>query len=143
MEGDVARGAMTALYLGGWALLLYATMLIDHLDLFGVRPAWLHFKGETHAKSLFVTPALYKHVRHPLYVAWLTIFWATPTMTVGHLLLAVMTTAYILVAIQLEERDLIDEFGDTYRAYKQRTPMLVPSFGAREPQPERRPATQS
>lgn len=143
LEGDVARGAMTAVYLGGWGLLLYATMLIDHLDLFGVRQAWLHFKGETHAKSLFMTPALYKHVRHPLYVAWLTIFWAAPTMTVGHLLLAVMTTAYILVAIQLEERDLIDEFGETYRDYMRRTPMLVPFVATNPRVEERRPAVQS
>lgn len=125
-QDEGARGITTIAYLAGWALLLYATTLIDHFDLFGVRQAWLHWKGTEHRKSLFVTPALYGNVRHPIYVAWIVIFWATPTMTVGHLLLAGMTTAYILVAIRLEERDLVDEFGDTYRRYQQRTPMLIP-----------------
>ena len=127
----IGRGVLTAVYLGGWALLLYATSLIDHFDLFGVRQGILAWKGETHEKSLFVTPALYERVRHPLYVAWLVIFWATPTMTVGHLLLALGTTGYILVAIQFEEKDLIAEFGDTYRLYRARTPMLVPRIFSR------------
>lgn len=143
IENEFARGVVTAVYLGGWALLLYATALIDHFDLFGVRQAWLHYRGTTHEKSLFVTPALYRHVRHPLYVAWITIFWAAPTMTVGHLILALGTTGYILVAIQLEERDLIDEFGDTYRAYRDETPMLIPRFGGRSKNVETRPTAQA
>ena len=126
LPSGFASTAMTAVYFGGWALLLYATTLIDHFDLFGVRQGFLHWKGETHSKSLFMTPALYRNVRHPLYVAWLVIFWATPTMSAGHLLLALMTTGYILVAIQMEEKDLIEEFGDTYRDYREVTPMLIP-----------------
>jgi len=126
LPSGFASNAMTGLYFGGWALLLYATTLIDHFDLFGVRQGFLYWKGEKHRKSLFMTPALYRTVRHPLFVAWLVIFWATPSMTAGHLVLALLTTGYILVAIQLEERDLIDEFGDTYREYRAVTPMLVP-----------------
>lgn len=126
LPSGFASNAMTTLYFGGWVLLLYATTLIDHFDLFGVRQGVLHWKRETHSKSLFMTPALYRNVRHPLYVAWMVIFWATPSMTAGHLLLALMTTGYILVAIQLEEKDLIDEFGDSYREYREVTPMLIP-----------------
>jgi protein-S-isoprenylcysteine O-methyltransferase Ste14 len=123
---ETARTAVTGIYFFGWGLLLYATLLIDHFDLFGLRQVTMNLRGTRKDKSLFVTPALYKVVRHPIYVAWITIFWAVPTMTVGHLVFSVMCTTYILVAIQLEERDLIDEFGDTYRAYRERTPMLVP-----------------
>ena len=81
-----------------------------------------------------MTPLFYKHIRHPLYVGWFTFFWATPDMTLGHLLLAVGTTAYILVAIDLEERDLVDHFGAAYRDYQERVPMLVP-----RPRPRPRP----
>jgi len=121
-----ARVAVLVLYGFGWVLLLYSTFLIDHFDLFGLRQVWRRLKGDAYVPPKFYTPSLYKLVRHPLYVGWLVIFWATPTMTVAHLVFAVMTTAYILIAIQLEERDLIDAFGETYVAYRRRTPMLVP-----------------
>ena len=126
VTGDAGRVALFSLYAFGWGLLLFVTFLINHFDLFGLRQVWLHFRGRPYTSLNFVTPWLYRQVRHPLYVAWLIIFWATPTMTVAHLLFAVMTTAYILIAIQLEERNLIDEHGDSYRAYRSKVPMLIP-----------------
>lgn len=113
------------LYLSGWALLLYATFLIDHFDLFGLKQVWRRLRGDSYRPPQFHTPSLYKVVRHPLYVGWLTIFWSATTMTVAHLVFAVMTTAYILIAIQFEERDLAAAF-DEYAEYRRRTPMLIP-----------------
>jgi protein-S-isoprenylcysteine O-methyltransferase Ste14 len=120
-----------SLYAIGWALLLYSTFLIDHFDLFGLKQVWLQLRRAPYAGPAFHQPALYKLVRHPLYVGWLLIFWSAPKMTAAHLLFAVVTTLYILAAIQLEERDLIAEFGDDYRDYKRRTPMLIPRLGGR------------
>lgn len=127
-EGTV-RSVVIGIYLFGWALLLYSTFLIDHFDLFGLTQAWRAFRGQEYRPPQFHTPSLYKLMRHPLYVGWLTIFWAAPIMTVAHLIFAVVTTLYILVAIQLEERDLEDAFGETYADYKRRTPMLLPGLG--------------
>jgi len=125
------RLAVTGLYLLGWLVLFYATCLIDHLDLFGVKQVWRRFTNATYVAPKFYTPGMYRFVRHPLYIGWLMIFWAAPTMTVAHLVFAVMTTAYILVAIQLEERDLLDAFGRDYAEYRRRTPMLIPRIGRR------------
>src|SRR5690348_3744062 len=125
----LARGAIIALYLFGWALLLYTTFLIDHFDLFGLKQVWRRSKGAKYVPPQFYTPGLYKIVRHPLYIGWLTIFWAAPTMTVAHLVFALATTAYILIAIQLEERNLVDAFGDRYVSYRRSTPMLIPRLG--------------
>jgi protein-S-isoprenylcysteine O-methyltransferase Ste14 len=127
----VARNSVIALYLLGWALLLYSTFLIDHFDLFGLKQVWRRLTGQSYQPPQFYTPGLYKLVRHPLYVGWLTIFWAAPTMTVAHLVFALATTAYILIAIQLEERDLVSAFGDSYVTYRRRTPMLVPRLWTR------------
>lgn len=126
VSGGVARAFVIGLYAFGWALLLYATFLIDHFDLFGLAQVWRNLTGKDYRAPHFRTPSLYRVVRHPLYVGWLIIFWAAPTMTTAHLVFAVMTTAYILIAIRLEERDLVDTFGDDYVAYRERTPMLVP-----------------
>jgi protein-S-isoprenylcysteine O-methyltransferase Ste14 len=123
-----ATTAMLGLYAFGWLLLLYTTFLIDHFDLFGLAQVWRNLRGGSYRPPQFRTPSLYRVVRHPLYIGWLIIFWAAPTMTIAHLVFAVMTTAYILIAIQFEERDLIDAFGSEYSSYKSRTPMLIPRF---------------
>jgi methanethiol S-methyltransferase len=124
-EGAV-RTAIIGLYAFGWLLLLYTTFLIDHFDLFGLAQVWRNFTGKSYRPPQFRTPSLYRLVRHPLYIGWLIIFWAAPVMTVAHLVFAVMTTAYILIAIQFEERDLVDAYGSDYVAYRRKTPMLVP-----------------
>jgi len=124
---DSAAGVnvMYGIFAAGWVLLLYVTFLIDHFDLFGLRQVWLQLVGKPFTPLAFKTPWLYRQVRHPLYVGWLMIFWATPTMTVTHLVFAIMTTAYILVAIQFEERDLIAAHPE-YADYKKRVPSLIP-----------------
>ncbi len=119
---------VAALYTGfafGWGLVLVATFLINHFDLFGLRQVWLYFRKRPYTTLRFVTPWPYRMVRHPLYLGWLFAFWCTPTMTATHLVFAIMTTAYILIAIQLEERDLADSHDD-YAAYKSRVPMIIP-----------------
>ncbi len=126
-----ARNSIIALYLGGWLLLLYTTFLIDHFDLFGLKQVWRRLANKAYRAPAFRTPSLYKLVRHPLYIGWLVIFWAAPTMTVAHLVFALVTTAYILVAIRFEEADLVTAFGDTYVDYRARTPMLIPRLVGR------------
>jgi protein-S-isoprenylcysteine O-methyltransferase Ste14 len=123
-----ARGAIWGVFAFGWVLVLVSTFLINHFDLFGLRQVWLQLIGKPYTNLKFGTPGPYRLVRHPLYVGWLFVFWSTPTMTISHLLFAIATTAYILIAIQFEERDLIDHFGPTYSEYKKRVPMLVPSL---------------
>jgi protein-S-isoprenylcysteine O-methyltransferase Ste14 len=125
IDSGLGRSLVYGGYAFGWALLLYATFLINHFDLFGLRQVWLHFRRRPYTEIPFRTPALYKVVRHPLYVGWLLIFWCAPTMTAAHLLFAVMTTAYILIAIRFEERDLTDAFPE-YARYREQTPMLIP-----------------
>jgi len=109
----------------GWSLVLITTFVINHFDLFGLRQVWRHLGGRAESKVPFVAPWLYRIVRHPLYVGWLFAFWSTPFMTVSHLVFAVMTTAYILVAIRFEEADLIKEHPQ-YSAYRKQVPMLIP-----------------
>jgi protein-S-isoprenylcysteine O-methyltransferase Ste14 len=126
------RGVIWGAFAFGWLLVLVSTFLINHFDLFGLRQVWLQLLGRPYSQLAFGTPGPYRLVRHPLYVGWFFAFWATPTMTLSHLVFAIATTAYILIAIQFEERDLIGHFGDTYRDYKQRVPMLVPFTGRRQ-----------
>ena len=137
-ESTFARVAAYALFAFGWGLVLVTTFLINHFDLFGLRQVWFALRGEAYRPLSFVEPGPYKLVRHPLYVGWLFAFWSTPTMTAAHLVFAIMTTAYILVAIQLEERDLLAYHGADYESYRRRVPMLVPgiSRGARRAQAE-------
>jgi protein-S-isoprenylcysteine O-methyltransferase Ste14 len=124
---DAAGSAvLVGLAASGWLLVLVSTFLINHFDLFGLRQVHLYLRGEAYTRLRFQTPGPYKMVRHPLYVGWLLAFWATPTMTVAHLVFAIATTAYILVAIQLEERNLVDVHGELYVEYSRRVPMLIP-----------------
>jgi protein-S-isoprenylcysteine O-methyltransferase Ste14 len=137
VENEILRNVLTATFLGGVGLVLYSTFLIDHFDLFGLRQVVLYFRGKEYSEKNFVTPTLYKHIRHPLYVGWFVTFWATPDMSVGHLLMAIGTTGYILAAIRFEENDLGDMLGSDYLAYRERTPMFIPRIKtSRDPKPQ-------
>ena len=117
--------------LGGVGLVLVSTFLIDHFDLFGLRQVFLYWRERRYAHKRFVTPALYKLIRHPLYLGWLVTFWVTPQMSVGHLLFASVASAYILVAVLFEESDLLELLGEDYRRWRERTPAFMPRFGSR------------
>ncbi len=131
VQDIVGRAVLYGLFAFGWLLVLVTTFLINHFDLFGLRQVWFYLRGKEYQPLRFVTPGPYKYVRHPLYVGWLFAFWATPTMTIAHLVFAIATTAYILIAIQLEERDLITVHGESYRNYRRQVPMLIPA-GSKE-----------
>lgn len=131
VEDPIGRVVLRSLFAFGWALILYSTFLINHFDLFGLRQVWRSLRGQPEEELRFTTPGPYQLVRHPLYVGWLFAFWMTPVMTFAHLLFSVATTAYILLAIQFEERDLVRQFGDRYRDYRRSVPMLIPSFRKR------------
>lgn len=124
----VARGMIYGLFAGGWLLILVTTFLINHFDLFGMRQVWLYLKSQPYTPLQFTTPGLYRYVRHPLYVGWLLTFWAAPTMTAAHLVFSVVTTAYILIAVQFEEHDLANVHGTAYNEYRTQVPMLVPGL---------------
>ncbi|MBC6954365.1 MAG: isoprenylcysteine carboxylmethyltransferase family protein [Leptolyngbya sp. PLA2] len=126
VEHEAGRIALWSLFAAGWLLVPVSSFMTDHFDLFGVRQAWLHFKGVPYRPLPFRTRALYKTMRHPLYTGWFLAFWSTPTMTVSHLLFAVLLTVYILVAVRFEERDLKELYGEDYERYTRTTPRFAP-----------------
>jgi protein-S-isoprenylcysteine O-methyltransferase Ste14 len=125
------RALLTAVALAGFAIVFLSSLLIDHFDLFGMRQVFYRLRGQRAAQHEFATPFLYRAVRHPLYLGFLIAFWVTPRMTVGHLLFALATTGYILLAVRFEERDLIGAFGQQYVDYRRRVPMLIPGLQGR------------
>jgi methanethiol S-methyltransferase len=126
VEHTAARAALWTLFAAGWATVLIVTCLINHFDLFGVRQVWLPLIGRPYTPISFRSPLPYRFVRHPLYFGFLLAFWMTPTMTFAHLVFAMTTTAYIVLAIQFEERDLVAEHGAIYERYRRSVPMLLP-----------------
>jgi protein-S-isoprenylcysteine O-methyltransferase Ste14 len=126
VQGSGGRTALYAVSFAGWGLVLYATCLINHFDLFGLRQVWLYFKGREYSGVEFKETVLYSWVRHPIMLGFIIAFWATPDMTQGHLLFAAVTTAYIFVGIQIEERTLLALHGEDYRRYRERVSMITP-----------------
>lgn len=122
----ILAGILIALMVLGWAVVLVSTFLISHFELFGLAQVWRNFRQQPTPAPYMMTPLLYGFVRHPIYLGFIIAFWATPVMTLGHLVFAIMTTIYILVAIKFEEHDLIELFGEQYVVYRQRVSMLVP-----------------
>lgn len=126
VQSPPGRWLLHGLFAAGWLMVPAVSLMIHHFDLFGTRQVWLYFRGRQYTPLPFRTPMLYSQIRHPLYVGWAIAFWATPTMTLGHLLFAGAMTAYMLVAVVFEERDLIAHFGRQYAEYRRRVPMFVP-----------------
>jgi len=131
VQDPVGQAVLHGLSVFGWGLVLVSTFLINHFDLFGLRQVWLYLRGKEDHAPAFVTPGLYRLVRHPIYVGFIFAIWATPTMTAAHLFFALLSTVYILIGIRLEERDLVAFYGARYREYKKQVPMLVPRLGSR------------
>lgn len=131
VQNETARIAIWGLFLLGWTILFIATWLISHFELFGIAQAWRHSRGIEAAPQEFRTPFLYRWIRHPIYSGFLLAFWATPDMTVGHLLFAIGMSAYIFIGIAHEERDLVAHFGNSYTDYRARVGSVIPGLGRR------------
>lgn len=132
IEARAAQLALQGLFWAGWLMVLGSTFLLDHFDLFGLKQVWAYRRGQPYQPMAFQTPGVYKFVRHPIYLGFLIAFWSTPRMTTGHLLFSGLCTAYILLAIQFEERDLIQFHGEAYKVYRSGVSMLVPWPGKRK-----------
>jgi protein-S-isoprenylcysteine O-methyltransferase Ste14 len=126
VQNPAAAAVLEGIFWLGWVVLVASTFLINHFELFGLHQVANNLAGRDMPTQHFRTPLYYKFVRHPIYLGFIIAFWAAPTMSVGHLLFAAVTTAYIFVGILLEERDLVDLFGDDYRRYKERVSMILP-----------------
>lgn len=126
VENATGRFALYSLYGMGWLIVLLSSFLINHFDLFGLRQVWLYLKGKDYTPLPFKTPGAYKIIRHPLYVGWFICFWATPTMTVSHLVFALLSSGYILAALPFEEGDLKQALGEPYRRYSESVPRFIP-----------------
>ncbi|MCH7959953.1 MAG: isoprenylcysteine carboxylmethyltransferase family protein [Candidatus Hydrogenedentes bacterium] len=126
IEIPIVRGVLWVIFASGWGLVLYSSFLIDHFDLFGLRQVWLNFQGKEYAEKEFKVVSLYKVVRSPLMIGFIIAFWATPTMSQGHLLWAIVTTVYIFLGTIIEERDLVDALGPEYVEYRKNTRKFIP-----------------
>ena len=135
VDQPALRAAIWVAFAYGWLQVLVMTFLIDHFDLFGLRQVWLHLRGRQYTRVHFATPAPYRVIRHPLYLGFMIAFWAAPTMSITRLVFAIATTAYMLIAIQFEEHDLVHEHGASYEQYRRTVPMIIPAIRSRQQQP--------
>src|SRR4051812_27969951 len=132
VENPLGRGVLWIFYFAGWAIVFGSSFVIDHFELFGLKQVWNYFRGRKPEVAPFRERLFYRWVRHPLMLGFIIAFWSAPTMSQGRLLFAVVTTLWILIAIRIEERDLVLFLGEPYQRYRERTPMLLPSFRARK-----------
>lgn len=126
VDSPIGQVVLKSICLLGFGIVLISTFMINHFDLFGLRQVWFYFNGKSYEPLSFRTPFFYQYVRHPLYLGFMIGFWAAPTMTAAHLFFAVVTTVYMIIAVQFEERDLLKHFGATYEKYKTSAPMFIP-----------------
>jgi protein-S-isoprenylcysteine O-methyltransferase Ste14 len=132
VENTIGRYVLWALYFAGWGTVFYSSFVIDHFELFGLKQVWMYYRGREPVTAPFAERSIYRWVRHPLMLGFVVAFWSAPKMSQGRLLFAAVTTIWILIAIQIEERDLLFFLGEPYRRYHARTPMLLPRFGTRK-----------
>jgi protein-S-isoprenylcysteine O-methyltransferase Ste14 len=139
VDNAYGQGLLVALYFAGWVIVLLATFNIGHFELFGLTQVITHLRGQESGAVQFKTPGLYKAVRHPIMLGFIIAFWATPRMTVGHLVFAAVTTAYIFIGVKIEERDLVGWFGEAYEDYRRKVPMIFPFLKGKQSAPPDRP----